>query len=67
MATTLTKRYQLVYEGAKILVLGTFEPGNITGTTKANFETDDIDEMKTKLATLGLTPDPRQHRSFCNF
>lgn len=64
MATTLTLRYQLVYEGDKILVLGTFEPGNITGTNKPHFETDDLDEMKTKLATLGLTPDPRQHAEF---
>lgn len=64
MATTLTKRYQLVYEGNKILLLGTFEPGNITGTIKPSFETDDLAEMKTKLATLGLTPDPRQHAEF---
>ena len=64
MVTTLTKKYQLVYENGKIIMLGTFESGNITGTTKPHFETDDMDEMKTKLATLGLTPDPRTNPEF---
>ncbi len=64
MATTLTKTYRLVYNGDKITVLGTFDANSITGTSQNCFETDDLAEMKAKIATLRLTPDEKQHAEF---
>jgi hypothetical protein len=65
MATTLTKKYRLIYSGSTIIELSSNnDASSITGTNKPCFETDDMDEMKTKLATLGLTPDPRTNPEF---
>lgn len=64
MATTLTKTYRLVYNGDKIIVLGTFDANSITGTSQNCFETDDLAEMKAKIAELGFTLDEKEHSEF---
>lgn len=63
--TSLTKTYRLVYNGDKILVLGTFDANSITGTSQNCFETNDLAEMKAKIVELGLKPDPRINPEFC--
>jgi|GEM_PF-2529696 len=64
MATTLTKTYRLVHNGDKIIMLGTFDANSVTGTIKTCFETDDLAEMKAKIAELGLTLDEKEHSEF---
>lgn len=61
----MNKVYRLVYENINVILLGVFDPISTTSTTLVGqFETDDLAEMKAKIAELGLELDPMQHADF---